>query len=172
MWVSTDCDFANNSSKTDNFQVRTQPRRPLRQRLPQHPAQHLPQLPQQPLRLLLVLRVGCASPCFTMRTPMAFRTMENRRLPGGSSVSLGMTTCTCGNKRRSALMSLRRTTRVLERHPNELNWIHNTSTEVEFDVDTGYTENVTFGNVCVGAGGGFTLAYWSNRNGRATRNTQ
>jgi hypothetical protein len=61
---------------------------------------------------------------------------------------------------------------VLERHPNELNWIHNTSTEVEFDVDTGYTENVTFGNVCVGAGGGFTLAYWSNRNGQQleTRN--
>jgi len=37
---------------------------------------------------------------------------------------------------------------------------------VEFDVDTGYTENVSFGNVCMGTGGGFTLAYWSNKNGQ------
>ncbi len=61
---------------------------------------------------------------------------------------------------------------VVERHPNELNWIHNTAAEVEFDVDTGYTENVAFGNVCVGAGGGLTFAYWSNKNGQQieTRN--
>ena len=61
---------------------------------------------------------------------------------------------------------------VVERHPNELNWIHNTATEVEFDVDTDYTENVSFGNVCVGAGGGYTVAYWSNKTGQQleTRN--
>jgi hypothetical protein len=36
---------------------------------------------------------------------------------------------------------------------------------VEFDVDIDYTEHVTFGNVCVGAGGGYTMGYWSNKNG-------
>jgi hypothetical protein len=55
---------------------------------------------------------------------------------------------------------------VVERHPNELNWIHTTATDVDFDVDTDYTENVAFGNVCMGAGGGLTPAYWSNKNGQ------
>jgi hypothetical protein len=30
---------------------------------------------------------------------------------------------------------------------------------------------VTFGNVCTGAGGGLTLGYWSNKNGKATMTT-
>jgi hypothetical protein len=30
--------------------------------------------------------------------------------------------------------------------------------------------NINFGNVCIGAGGGHTLGYWSNKNGRATMN--
>lgn len=55
---------------------------------------------------------------------------------------------------------------VVERHPNELNWIHTTATDIDFDVDTGYTENVAFGNVCMGAGGGLTLGYWSNKTGQ------
>src|SRR5438876_633 len=44
VWVSTDCDFINNSTKTDNFQVNnTNPT----------PRQRLVRLPRQPLRLLL-----------------------------------------------------------------------------------------------------------------------
>jgi hypothetical protein len=36
---------------------------------------------------------------------------------------------------------------------------------VEFDVDTDYTEHITFGNACLGAGGGNTMGYWSSKNG-------
>src|SRR5205814_5674151 len=56
---------------------------------------------------------------------------------------------------------------LVERSANELNWIHTTASQVDFDVDTDYTENVTFGNVCIGAGGGLTLGYWSNKNGQS-----
>jgi hypothetical protein len=55
---------------------------------------------------------------------------------------------------------------LVERSANELNWIHTTSTQVELDVETDYTEQVTFGNVCIGAGGGYTLGYWGNKNGQ------
>jgi hypothetical protein len=37
-------------------------------------------------------------------------------------------------------------------------------------VDNGQTTGLNFGNVCVGAGGGLTIGFWSNRNGRAVMN--
>lgn len=37
-------------------------------------------------------------------------------------------------------------------------------------VDNGQTSGLNFGNVCVGAGGGHTLGFWSNKNGQATMN--
>ncbi len=36
--------------------------------------------------------------------------------------------------------------------------------------DTGSTSGLDFGNVCLGAGGGLTLGFWSNKNGQATMN--
>jgi hypothetical protein len=45
-----------------------------------------------------------------------------------------------------------------------LNW------DMSYDVvvvDNGSAENLWFGNVCVGGGGGHTLGYWSNKNGSA-----
>jgi hypothetical protein len=37
-------------------------------------------------------------------------------------------------------------------------------------VDNGQTTGLNFGNVCVGAGGGRTIGFWSNANGRAQMN--
>jgi hypothetical protein len=37
-------------------------------------------------------------------------------------------------------------------------------------LSNGETKTVEFGNVCLGAGGGLTLGYWSNKNGQATMN--
>jgi len=58
--------------------------------------------------------------------------------------------------------------RVHARGPNELNWTHTTPVDVDFDVDTDYTEQVTFGTVCVGAGGGLTIGYWNTSGAQLT----
>ena len=50
----------------------------------------------------------------------------------------------------------------------ESNWIHTTPTSV--DVTVPANTPVVFGNVCLGAGGGKTLGFWSNKNGQAQMN--
>lgn len=56
---------------------------------------------------------------------------------------------------------------VIESTPVEGNWINTTATEVRVNLHAGQLKRVKFGNLCLGAGGGFTLGYWSNRNGQA-----
>jgi hypothetical protein len=57
---------------------------------------------------------------------------------------------------------------VTECTPTETNWMHTTPNPVEDVVVTdGGTTSVEFGNLCVGGGGGLTLGFWSNKNGRA-----
>lgn len=55
---------------------------------------------------------------------------------------------------------------ISEGTPNEANWFATTPTSVPIDVpDDNY---VSFGNVCIGGGGGgLTLGFWSNKNGQA-----
>src|SRR5215213_1450847 len=71
---------------------------------------------------------------------------------------------------------------VSEFKPNETNWIATDAGTGANDSLTGMPtkyynladkDDVTakFGNVCVGAGGGLTLGYWSNNNGLATMKT-
>jgi hypothetical protein len=54
---------------------------------------------------------------------------------------------------------------VEEDTPNEANWIHTTPTSKSITLAGGDDETVEFGNVCIGAGGGMTLGFWSNKNG-------
>ena len=56
---------------------------------------------------------------------------------------------------------------VSELPPNEPNWYPTTPTSVEVVLAANDVKTVTFGNVCLGAGGGLTLGFWSNRNGQA-----
>jgi hypothetical protein len=56
---------------------------------------------------------------------------------------------------------------VVESTPLEDNWINTTSTEFQVNLHADQVRRVRFGNVCLGAGGGFTLGYWSNKNGQA-----
>lgn len=46
-------------------------------------------------------------------------------------------------------------------------WIHTTSKIVSKQVVNGGTTTISFGNVCLGPGGGLTLGFWSNKNGQA-----
>jgi hypothetical protein len=64
-----------------------------------------------------------------------------------------------------------------EAMPNESNWNFVAATDaggntvtgnhVDTTIAGGDDKTVKFGNVCLGAGGGLTLGYWSNKNGQA-----
>ena len=163
VWVSTDCDFINNSTKTDNFQVNNT--NPTPTPTPSATPTATPSPTPCPKGEVCVTTFYDANVNGIQDNGEQEITGWEFRVFGHNNLHLWKETPRCAYVRAGDYA-------VIERHPNELNWIHNTATEVEFDVDTGYTENVTFGNVCVGAGGGFTLAYWSNRNGQQleTRN--
>lgn len=51
------------------------------------------------------------------------------------------------------------------------NWIHTTPKIDSKAVVAGATTTISFGNVCLGAGGGLTLGFWSNKNGQALINS-
>jgi hypothetical protein len=56
---------------------------------------------------------------------------------------------------------------VTEFAPLETNWMATTTNPVLITLATGDNATVEFGNLCLGAGGGLTLGFWSNRNGQA-----
>jgi hypothetical protein len=54
---------------------------------------------------------------------------------------------------------------VTEYDPLESNWFHTTDNPVDMTLEGGDNKTVEFGNLCVGAGGGLTKGFWSNKNG-------
>ncbi len=57
---------------------------------------------------------------------------------------------------------------ITECSPDALNWRNTTLTSQIVEVVDGSTTTVEFGNVCLGAGGGKTFGFWSNKNGGKT----
>ena len=55
---------------------------------------------------------------------------------------------------------------VTEFDPLEPNWFHTTENPIYVMLEDGDNKTVEFGNVCVGEGGGKTLGFWSNKNGK------
>jgi len=55
---------------------------------------------------------------------------------------------------------------VTEFMPLETNWMSTTDNPVYITVPPEGHETVEFGNLCLGEGGGLTLGFWSNKNGR------
>ncbi len=56
---------------------------------------------------------------------------------------------------------------VTESAALETNWRHTTPSSDLFTLAEGETHSTDFGNLCLGAGGGLTLGFWSNKNGQA-----
>lgn len=54
---------------------------------------------------------------------------------------------------------------VTESAPVETNWQRTTANPVVIPLANAATATVEFGNLCLGAGGGLTLGFWSNKNG-------
>jgi hypothetical protein len=59
---------------------------------------------------------------------------------------------------------------VSEFTPAETNWVQTTANPVNITIANGDDKTVEFGNLCLGAGGGKTLGFWSNKNGQAQMN--
>jgi hypothetical protein len=57
---------------------------------------------------------------------------------------------------------------VCELDPIQPNWVATTDKCFAVSLAAGGSATVEFGNVCLGGGGGHTLGYWSNKNGRKT----
>jgi len=55
---------------------------------------------------------------------------------------------------------------VTEFYPVETNWMPTTPNPVMITLNAGDDKTVEFGNLCLGAGGGLTLGFWSNKNGQ------
>jgi hypothetical protein len=157
VWVSTDCNFDNNSTKTDNFQVDNTNPTPT------------------PTPTATPTATPTPTPC--PKGWICFKSFYDANANGvqdnGEPEMVGWQFSVFAHNN----LQIRRETplctyvmvgtyRALERAPNELNWVHTTPIDVEFDVDTDYTENVAFGTACIGAGGGLTIGYWSNTGGQ------
>jgi hypothetical protein len=60
---------------------------------------------------------------------------------------------------------------VIEGTPVETTWVHTTPSQVDITLAANDSKTVDFGNLCLGAGGGLTLGFWSNKNGQALETT-
>jgi hypothetical protein len=59
---------------------------------------------------------------------------------------------------------------VTESDAVQQNWNHTTPLTVIASIVANETTTVTFGNLCLGSGGGLTLGFWSNKNGARSYN--
>jgi len=152
VWVSTVSTFDPNNSKTDNFKVQENP------------------FPPQGLLTVLKFYDGNANGIFDATdTPITgwethvglqatFDTIfETKDTP----VSIVVLAPSCYTAQEGEIAD-----------PNHT-WVHTNAPIQSTSVPVPGAAEVTFGNVCLGAGGGLTLGFWSNKNGQAlfTSNT-
>ena len=140
VWVSTDSTFPDNSSKTDNFKVRAG--------APPNP----PTLCVRKFYDANVNGVKDPSECYINGWPFQVFADDNLYVQAETSW--------CGQVDEGSY-------RVVE--GDIANWIHTTASDV-YPVTLPPDQTVEFGNVCLGAGGGLTLGFWSNKNGQNLEN--
>ena len=145
VWVSPDCTFTNSSTKTDNFKVKEGGGGP------------------GGLATLCVNKFYDANTNGVQDDPILEPNLT------------GWEYCVIGDNNFSALRFTNGECMgvdpdnycVTEGTPVEGNWVHTTDTQSCFTLAADGTQNVSFGNVCLGAGGGLTLGFWSNKNGQS-----
>ena len=136
VWVSMDSTFPNDATKTDNFKVKNE-----------NPT------PQGLLKVIKFYDVnanGELDPQDTEIVGWQVRIQDGIDFTKDTPVSMFVDPDTYT---------------VTECSPNALNWRNTTDTVKVVEVVDGGTTSVQFGNVCLGAGGGLTLGFWSNKNG-------
>jgi len=153
VWVSTEGTFTNSNTKTDNFKVRGEN--------------------------------DCTDNCgpqeeATLRVRKFYDANANGILDGTEGFLTGWKfNITDGiNIDRFtpiAVVVLPDTYTVTEYMPTQTNWINTNpgggTLAQSIAILNGQDKTLDFGNVCLGAGGGMTLGFWSNKNGLALVNT-
>jgi hypothetical protein len=154
VWVSTDCNFDNNSSKTDNFQVNNTNPTPT------------PTPSATPTATPYPTPCPKGWACVTAFYDANVNGIEDngeQAMSGWQFHVFGHNNLQVQKETPKCVYARVGLYRFVERRPSETNWIPTTPYRVEEDVDTDYTENVTFGNVCVGEGGANDSAFWVGR---------
>jgi hypothetical protein len=155
VWVSTVSTFDNNSTKTDNFKVK-------------------------PSTACVPTTTPCPTPTPACETTICVNKFYDANANGtqdaGEVNIVGWRYCVVGSNNFSntrftfdpprCLVVDPDTYTVYEDTPVETNWVHTTATSFQFTLAECDTHNVSFGNVCLGPGGGLTLGFWSNKNGQ------
>lgn len=146
MWVSLSPDYAENVSKTDNFKVKVSNEPP-------------------PIGTMTIQKFydANADGLWTAGEP-AIEGWQITVLdaPHEWADSVGYTTASFNDEPGTYTVS--------ESTPAQFNWRATTATQVEATIEAGQTTAVSFGNLCLGAGGGLTLGFWSNKNGEKLYN--
>ena len=150
VWVSTVSTFDNDSSKTDNFKIQENP------------------FPPQGLLKVLKFYDGNANGIFDatdtaitgwethVGLQATFDTIfETKDTP----VSIVVLAPACYTAQEGEIAD-----------PNHT-WVHTNASIQSKNAPVPGTVEIDFGNVCLGAGGGLTLGFWSNKNGQALFNT-
>lgn len=139
VWVSRVNDFANDESKTDNFKVANQPTTGTLNVMKFYDADTSGTFNAGDVEITgWEVKVGAQS-----SFPM---TAETKFTPVSIIVDPGCYTAQEGDA---------------------TGWIHTTAKIDSAAVVAGGETTIRFGNVCLGAGGGLTLGFWSNKNGQA-----
>lgn len=158
VWVSTDCTFTNSSTKTDNFKVNS-----------------------STACVADPEGTPCPTPTPACETTICVTKFYDTNGSGvqdaGEPNITGWEYCVIGGNNFTALRFTFDPPRclvvapdnysVIEGNPIETNWVHTTATEADFTLAECASQPVSFGNVCLGPGGGLTLGFWSNKNGQA-----
>jgi len=138
VWVSTDCNFDNNSSKTDNFQVKEE----------------------------------CEKA--TVLVSAFYDANTNGVKDGAEEDMAGWRFRVFSHDNLQILRHTPRELHVLvgtytmvEHTALERSWVHTNASEIECTMEEYDYMNISFGNAYLGAGGAYSLGYWSSKSGQA-----
>jgi hypothetical protein len=150
VWVSTDCNFVEANSKTDNFKVRSGGG-------------------PGGIAEICVTKFYDANANGTFdpdpQTNPGEQVLDGWQYKVFAADNLNLVRYT--GMTPGCLVVNPDTYHVIESDSIEPNWVHTTPTDVAVTAEDGKSAPVEFGNVCLGAGNGLTLGFWSNKNGQS-----
>jgi hypothetical protein len=146
VWVSTDCDFLPDNTKTDNFKVKA--------------CVGPDCVPAQPGNLSVI---------------KFYDADTSGTLTAGDTPITGWEVHVGAQATFGSIFETKTTPVSIEVDPgcytaqegDATGWIHTNALIQSVAVPASGTGTIEFGNVCLGGGGGLTLGFWSNKNGQA-----
>ena len=142
VWVSTDCNFDNNNSKTDNFQVKEE-----------------------------CERATVSVTSFYDANANGIRDTGEQDLMGWVFHAFSHDNLQIIRHTPRDLHPRIGTYTMVESSTRESNWVHTNPSQVECTLDEYDTMFIDWGNVSLGAGGANAAAFWGNRDGQVLVNT-